>query len=516
MSDITVPQLGESVSEATVGEWQISEGDAVKKDDILVELETDKVSVEVRAEADGTLTSIAAKEGETVEIGAKLGELGSGEAKASQPKGDKGNDKKEASASKASGDEGGASGSGELIDAKVPVMGESVSEGTAGEWAVKVGDTVEKDQTLLEIETDKVAVEVPSPEAGEIEELLVSEGDSVEPGQVIAKIRAGASGGSASKSKSKDEAKSADKEPARAKLKPSGDDAKAMPSAQRVARENDLDLSKVEGSGKDGRVTKGDALKALESGASAPAKSESKPSAPRELGEREERVKMTRLRQTIARRLKEAQNSAAMLTTYNEADMSAIMSLRKQVQDDFTSKHGVKLGFMSFFVKACVTALQDIPAVNAEIDGTDIIYKNHYDVGVAVGTDKGLVVPVVRDCDTKSLAQIEKDIIDLGKRARDGKLSIDDMQGATFTISNGGVYGSLMSSPILNAPQSGILGMHKIQERPMAINGEVKIRPMMYLALSYDHRIVDGKEAVTFLVRVKESLEKPERLILDI
>ena len=505
MSDITVPQLGESVSEATVGEWQVSEGDAVKKDDILVELETDKVSVEVRAEADGTLTSITAKEGETVEIGAKLGELGSGDAKASQPKAGKGGDKKETGGSKASEDKGGASGSGDLVDAKVPVMGESVSEGTAGEWAVKVGDTVEKDQTLLEIETDKVAVEVPSPEAGEIEELLISEGDSVEPGQVIARIRAGASGGSASKSQSKDEGKSADKEPA-----------KAMPSAQRVARENDLDLSRVEGSGKDGRVTKGDALKALESGASAPAKSESKPSAPRELGEREERVKMTRLRQTIARRLKEAQNSAAMLTTYNEADMSAIMSLRKQVQDDFTSKHGVKLGFMSFFAKACVTALQDIPAVNAEIDGTDIIYKNHYDIGVAVGTDKGLVVPVVRDCDTKSLAQIEKDIIDLGKRARDGKLSIDDMQGATFTISNGGVYGSLMSSPILNAPQSGILGMHKIQERPMAINGEVKIRPMMYLALSYDHRIVDGKEAVTFLVRVKESLEKPERLILDI
>jgi 2-oxoglutarate dehydrogenase E2 component (dihydrolipoamide succinyltransferase) len=289
-----------------------------------------------------------------------------------------------------------------------------------------------------------------------------------------------------------------------------------MPAARRVAEENDLDLSKVDGTGKDGRVTKGDALKALEGGSSAPAPKPAAPSAPRETGEREERVKMTRLRQTIARRLKEAQNTAAMLTTYNEADMSAIMALRKEVQDDFVAKHGIKLGFMSFFVKACVTALKELPAVNAEIDGTDIIYKNYYDMGVAVGTDRGLVVPVVRDADSKSLAEIEKSIMDLGKRARDGKLGIEDMQGATFTLSNGGVYGSLLSSPILNAPQSGILGMHKIQERPVAINGEVKIRPMMYLALSYDHRIVDGKEAVTFLVRVKESLENPQRMLLDI
>jgi len=289
-----------------------------------------------------------------------------------------------------------------------------------------------------------------------------------------------------------------------------------MPSAKRVAAENNLDLAKVEGSGKDGRVTKGDALKALESGGRPAAPAPGAPSKSRETGEREERVKMTRLRQTIARRLKEAQSTAAMLTTYNEADMSAIMALRKEIQEDFVAKHGVKLGFMSFFVKACVTALKELPAVNAEIDGTDIIYKNYYDMGVAVGTDRGLVVPVVRDADQMSLAEIEKKIIDLGKRARDGKLGIDEMQGATFTLSNGGVYGSLLSSPILNAPQSGILGMHKIQDRPVALNGEVKIRPMMYLALSYDHRIVDGKEAVTFLVRVKESLENPQRMLLDI
>ena len=514
MTDITVPQLGESVSEATVGEWQVSEGDSVKKDDILVELETDKVSVEVRAEADGTVSKISAGEGETVEIGAKLGELdtnGAGGSK-SKDEGKKKSEDKSKSEAKSKDEEEpeeNGSGEGDLVEAKVPTMGESVSEGTAGEWRVKPGDRVEKDQTLLEIETDKVAVEVPAPEAGTVEELLVEEGDSVSPEQAIAKIRTGGGGGKTAERKEK-------KEDRKAEAKTDEGDKKAMPSAKRIAREEGLDLKEVEGTGKGGRVTKADALKALEKSGETPQKPEAKKEGKRELGEREERVKMTRLRQTIARRLKEAQNTAAILTTYNEADMSAIMSLRKQVQDDFTDRHGVKLGFMSFFVKACVTALQDIPAVNAEIDGDDIIYKNHYDIGVAVGTDKGLVVPVVRDCDTKSLAQIEKDIIDLGKRARDGKLTIEDMQGATFTISNGGVYGSLMSAPILNAPQSGILGMHKIQERPVAINGEVKIRPMMYLALSYDHRIVDGKEAVTFLVRVKESLEKPERLLLDI
>jgi 2-oxoglutarate dehydrogenase E2 component (dihydrolipoamide succinyltransferase) len=518
MSAITVPTLGESVSEATVGSWLVSEGQSVKKDDILVELETDKVSVEVRAEEDGVVTAIRAAEGETVEIGATLAEFEAGasggkpaEPKPSEAKADAKSDtpkKDDKPAAAKSGGKADASAGGSLAEAKVPVMGESVAEGTVGSWLVKVGDTVSVDQPLMEIETDKVAVEVPSPVAGVLEEALVKEGDSVEPGQVVAKIREGASGRSA-KSDSKSDAPKAEST--------SSGDVKAMPSAQRVASENQVDLSKVEGTGKDGRVTKGDALKAIEHGARAPEPAAvSQSPAPRDTGPREERVKMTRLRQTIARRLKEAQNSAAMLTTYNEADMSAIMALRKEIQDDFTAKHGIKLGFMSFFVKACVAALQDLPAVNAEIDGTDIIYKNYYDIGVAVGTDRGLVVPVVRDCDQKSLAGIEKGIMDLGKRARDGQLGLEDMQGATFTISNGGVYGSLMSSPILNAPQSGILGMHKIQDRPVAINGQVVIRPMMYLALSYDHRIVDGKEAVTFLVRVKESLEKPERLLLDI
>jgi len=500
MTDITVPQLGESVTEATVGAWQVSAGDAVKKDDILVELETDKVSVEVRADEDGVVSAISAEEGDTVGIGSKLGELEAGGSAAAKTQA-------EPAAKSAPAKTNGASeGGGDVVEAKVPVMGESVSEGTVGSWLVKPGEAVEQDQALLEIETDKVAVEVPAPVAGVLDEQKVAEGDVVTPDQVVATIRAGA------KAEARSDPDEAEAAPAAA---PQGG-AKAMPSAQRIAEERNLDLSKVEGTGKDGRVTKGDALKALEGGASAPAPQPAQSKAPRDTGPREERVKMTRLRQTIARRLKEAQNTAAILTTYNEADMGAIMALRKEVQDEFVAKHGVKLGFMSFFVKACVAALQELPAVNAEIDGTDVLYKNFYDIGVAVGTDRGLVVPVVRDVDQKSLAQIEKDIIDLGKRARDGQLGLDEMQGATFTISNGGVYGSLMSSPILNAPQSGILGMHKIQERPMAVGGEVKIRPMMYLALSYDHRIVDGKEAVTFLVRVKQSLENPQRLLLDI
>jgi 2-oxoglutarate dehydrogenase E2 component (dihydrolipoamide succinyltransferase) len=397
-----------------------------------------------------------------------------------------------------------------MSDITVPQLGESVTEATVGSWLVKTGDSVSKDDILVELETDKVAVEVPSPVAGVVAELLVGEGDAVAPGTAVARISEGSGG------------KAAEAAPAEAG---SGDASgkKAMPSAARVIEENKLDADAIEGTGKDGRITKGDALKAAEAPKSAPAAASAAPkpapaapSAPRETGPREERVRMTRLRQTIAKRLKDAQNAAAILTTYNEADMSAIMAARKAHQEAFVAKHGVKLGFMSFFIKACVNALKEIPAVNAEIDGTDIIYKNYYDMGVAVGTDRGLVVPVVRDADQMSLAEIEKDIIRLGKKARDGKLSIEDMQGATFTLSNGGVYGSLMSMPILNAPQSGILGMHKIQERPVAENGQVVIRPMMYLALSYDHRIVDGKEAVTFLVRVKENLEDPQRMLFDL
>lgn len=498
MTDITVPTLGESITEATVGQWLKAKGDKVQKDEVLVELETDKVSVEVSATESGVLSEIIAGEGDTVEIGALLGKLaagsGAGSAKpaAAEPKKAESGEKKPATSSK-----------GELTDVQVPAMGESVSEGTISTFLKAPGDAVKKDETIAEIETDKVALEVPASADGILAEFLVAEGDSVTPGTVIARISAG--GAAPAKAAA---------EPAKAAPSTSGDRPVA-PSVRRISAEAGVDAGDIPGTGKDGRATKADALEYVNS-APKPSAAPAQAKPPRDTGPREERVRMTRLRQTIARRLKEAQDSAAMLTTFNDVDMGAIMDLRKKHQDAFVAKHGIKLGFMSFFVKACVNALKDVPAVNAEIDGTDIIYKNYYDIGVAVGTDKGLVVPVVRDSDDLSLAGIEKYIANLGKKARDGDLTIGEMQGGTFTISNGGIYGSLMSTPILNPPQSGVLGMHRIEQRPVAINGEVKIRPMMYLALSYDHRIVDGKEAVTFLVRVKEALEDPERMLLEV
>ncbi|MBA4795309.1 MAG: 2-oxoglutarate dehydrogenase complex dihydrolipoyllysine-residue succinyltransferase [Phenylobacterium sp.] len=405
-----------------------------------------------------------------------------------------------------------------MADIMTPALGESVTEATVARWTKKAGEAVRKDEILVELETDKVSLEVAAPSDGVLSEILAGEGDTVEPGTVLGKLSEGAAAAPA-RSEPKAEAPKAEApkptEAPKPAPAPAAEARPAAPSAQRVAAENNLDLSKVAGSGKDGRVTKGDALAALEARASAPAAAPA-PAAPRELHEREERVRMTRLRQTIARRLKEAQNSAAMLTTFNEVDMSAVMALRSEYKDVFEKRHGVRLGFMSFFVKACIAALKQVPDVNAEIEGQDIIYKNHYDIGVAVGTEKGLVVPVVRDADQLSLAGVEKAIGDLGKKARDGQLALEDLQGGTFTISNGGVYGSLMSTPILNAPQSGILGMHKIQERPMVVKGQVVVRPMMYLALSYDHRVVDGQGAVTFLVKVKEAIEDPQRLLLDL
>jgi len=396
-----------------------------------------------------------------------------------------------------------------MLDIVVPVMGESVAEGSIGSWSKKAGDAVKKDEILVEIETDKVALEVVAPADGVLAEILATDGATVTPGMVIGRVEAGAAASAAAKP-----AVVPMPTPAPVAAPTAAHD--PMPSAARALETAGVAASSVTGSGKDGRITKGDALAAVAALAAAPAPAVAAPSAPRALGAREERVKMTRLRQTIARRLKDAQNTAAMLTTFNEVDMTNVMAVRNKYKDIFEKKHGAKLGFMSFFVKACLVALKDVPAVNAEIDGTDIIYKNFYDIGVAVGTEKGLVVPVLRHAEDLGLAGIEKGIADLGKKARDGALSIDDMQGGTFTISNGGVYGSLMSTPILNAPQSGILGMHKIQDRPMVVGGQIVVRPMMYLALSYDHRIVDGKEAVTFLVRVKECLEDPERMLLDI
>ncbi len=402
-----------------------------------------------------------------------------------------------------------------MADIHTPALGESVSEATVARWSKKVGDAVKKDEVLVELETDKVSLEVASPADGVLEAIAAAEGATVTQGALLGSVAAGKAGAAPAAPAAKAEEPKPAPAPAAPPAPVAAPAAAQAPSVARIAAENNLDVSTVAGTGKDGRVTKGDALAALEARAAAPAPAAA-PSAPRPVHEREERVKMTRLRQTIARRLKEAQNTAAMLTTFNEVDMSAVMALRNQYKDVFEKRHGVKLGFMSFFVKAVIAALKSVPDVNAEIDGDTIVYKNHYDIGVAVGTDKGLVVPVVREADAMNLAEIEKSIGSLGKRAREGQLAIDDMQGGTFTITNGGIYGSLMSTPILNAPQSGILGMHAIKERPVAVNGQVVIRPMMYLALSYDHRVVDGAGAVTFLVKVKEALEDPQRLLLDL
>ncbi|MDR6658132.1 2-oxoglutarate dehydrogenase complex dihydrolipoyllysine-residue succinyltransferase [Tardiphaga sp. 20_F10_N6_6] len=414
-----------------------------------------------------------------------------------------------------------------MTEIRVPTLGESVTEATIGRWFKKAGDAVAVDEPLVELETDKVTIEVPAPSAGVLGEIVAKDGETVAVGALLGQITDGAGGAKPAAAPAKPAAPAPAAAPAAAAPAPAQKsapvDAPLAPSVRKISVESGIDAATVPGSGKDGRVTKGDMLAAIEKAASAPtpinqsaAAVQVRAPSPADDAAREERVKMTRLRQTIARRLKDVQNTAAMLTTFNEVDMTNVMALRSQYKDVFEKKHGTKLGFMGFFTKACVQALKDIPAVNAEIDGSDLIYKNYYHVGVAVGTDKGLVVPVVRDCDTKSISDIEKTIADFGKRARDGQLKIDEMQGGTFTITNGGIYGSLMSTPILNAPQSAILGMHKIQERPVVVGGKIEIRPMMYLAVSYDHRVIDGKEAVTFLVRVKESLEDPARLVLDL
>jgi len=522
MADILTPALGESVTEATIGKWTKKAGDPVKKDEVLVELETDKVSLEVVSPSDGVLAEIKFAEGDTVTPNAVLGVVSEGASApapavaaapaAEAPK----TEAAPAAEAPAAAPAPAPAASGGVVPISTPTMGESVAEGSMGTWLKKSGDTVAKDELLVEIETDKVAVEVSAPAAGVLT-ILADSGATVTPGQQIGSIAA--SGAPAGETPAAAPANTGSAQFASA---PSGDAPHLSPAVQRVVTENNLDPKAIEATGPKGNITKGDALAAIGAAApqaapapSAPAPAAA-PAAPRADQPREERVKMTRLRQTIARRLKESQNTAAQLTTFNEVDMTNIMALRAQYKDVFEKRHGVKLGFMSFFTKAVVAALKEIPSVNAEIDGTDIIYKNHYDIGIAVGTEKGLVVPVLRDADALSLAGIEKGIGDLGKAARDGHLTLDQLQGGTFTITNGGTYGSLMSTPILNAPQSGILGMHNIVQRPMAINGEVKIRPMMYVALSYDHRIVDGKEAVTFLVRVKDLLEDPARALLDL
>ena len=497
--EIRVPTLGESVSEATVATWFKAPGDGVAQDEMLCELETDKVTVEVPSPSAGVLIEIIALEGSTVGLDALLATISEGAGQAALTGvGTTVNTQTEVKNTTAS------------FDVMVPALGESVTEATVSSWFKSIGETVDQDEMICELETDKVSLEVPAPAAGILTNILAPEGTTVETSAKLAVI-----GGTSSQKTAKIDTKA---------FKPKQHSAQAdtkhiedAPSAKKAMAEANLSRDQVAGTGRDGRIMKDDVAKALTNAQShqEPVKLPNSPVSADD-ADREERVKMTRLRQTIARRLKDSQNTAAMLTTYNEVDMSAVMELRAEYKDIFAKKHGVKLGFMSFFTKACCHALNEVPEVNAEIENTDIVYKNFVHMGIATGTPTGLVVPVIRDVHSMSFADIEKAIAEKGARGRDGKLSMAEMQGGTFTISNGGIYGSLMSSPILNPPQSGILGMHKIQDRPVAINGEILIRPMMYLALSYDHRIVDGKGAVTFLVRVKESLEDPRRLLMDL
>ncbi|MCH8502029.1 MAG: 2-oxoglutarate dehydrogenase complex dihydrolipoyllysine-residue succinyltransferase [Aliidiomarina sp.] len=524
--EIKVPELPESVADGTIATWHVKEGDKVSRDQNLVDIETDKVVLEVVAEADGVVGKINAEEGATVKSKEVIGSIEEGGAaksddkeEKSEKKAEKSEDKAEAKADDSSEDTGEDSSdeaSGETIEVKVPELPESVSEATIATWHVKAGDKVSRDQNLVDIETDKVVLEVVAEADGVLAEIIHDEGANVGAKELIGKITKGGSGSAAKASSDSSKDDSSDSE--------SDKDADAVsPSVRRLLAEHDLSASDVKGTGKDGRITKEDVEKHVKSAgdkkeAKSESKSESKSSSqPAVSGDRtQKRVPMTRLRKTIAKRLLEAKNSTAMLTTFNEVNMKPIMDLRKTYQKEFEDRHGIRLGFMSFYVKAVVEALKRFPEVNASIDGDDIVYHNYFDVSIAVSTPRGLVTPVLRDCDKLSLAEIENGIKELAIKGRDGKLTMDEMQGGNFTITNGGVFGSLLSTPILNPPQSAILGMHKIQDRPMAVDGKVEILPMMYLALSYDHRIIDGKESVGFLVTVKNLLEDPQRLLLDI
>jgi 2-oxoglutarate dehydrogenase E2 component (dihydrolipoamide succinyltransferase) len=550
-TDILVPTLGESVSEATVARWLKQVGDPVKADEPLVELETDKVTLEVGAAEAGVVAEVLAGEGENVEVGAVLGRItprdgGRAEAPpAAEPA------PPPAPAPVAQG--------GEPIELVVPTLGESVSEASVGQWLKTLGDLVKADQPLVELETDKVTLEVGAPAAGVLKEIRAAVGDTVEVGAVLGVVLAGAEASAPAPTEAVEAATEVAPKAAPVAAPVAGPaHGELSPAVRKMIAEAGVDPAQIPGTGRDGRITKQDVQAYLAGGTTPavappgaaaldpsraahsgpdgritrqdvlaflgapepgrPAAPSGRVSAPGAGGPRprEERVRMTKLRQTVARRLKQAQNTAAMLTTFNEADMGAVMALRAQHKEAFEKKHGVKLGFMSFFTKAVVAALKELPAVNARIEDDELVYLHEYHVGMAVSTPAGLMVPVVRDCDHKSFAEIERDLAELAGKGRDGKLAMDELTGGTFTITNGGVFGSLMSTPILNMPQSGILGLHKIQERPMAVNGEVQVRPMMYLALSYDHRIIDGREAVTFLVRVKAFIEDPERLLLDI
>ena len=566
--EIKVPALGESVSEATVAQWLKQPGEAVQVDEPVVELETDKVTLEVNATAAGVLSEIVVAEGENVEVGALLGTIGEGNGQAAAP---------QAAAAPAAAPRKAAAEpapppaeaapapapapapSGAAAEIVVPALGESVTEATVAQWLKQPGEAVGADEALVELETDKVTLEVNAPSAGALAEIKAEAGATVEVGALLATFSAGGAAPAPQPSAAPAAAEAPAPAPEATAAAPAGEQLDPAevgrtggkvtvedlnrfiatstppsaltlsPAVAKLVAEHNLDASRIVGSGPHGRITKDDVQAVIAgtaqlrpqpspapSAAAAPTPApEARPAAPVPAGAREERVRMTKLRQTIAKRLKEAQNTAAILTTFNEADMSAVMELRQRFKDGFEKKHGIKLGFSSFFVKACVKALKELPAVNGRIDGDELVYNNYYDIGMAVSTPNGLMVPVIRDCDSKSFAEIEGSLAELAGRGRDGKLSMDEMQGGTFTITNGGVFGSLLSTPILNRPQSAILGLHKISQRAMVVDGKVEARPMMYLALSYDHRIIDGREAVTFLVKVKEAIEDPERLLLD-
>ncbi|HSP31785.1 MAG TPA: 2-oxoglutarate dehydrogenase complex dihydrolipoyllysine-residue succinyltransferase [Halomonas sp.] len=520
-TDIKAPTFPESVAEGTVAAWHKKPGDSVERDELIVEIETDKVVLEVVAPEAGTLTDVMAEEGDTVQSEQVLGKIGEGSASSESGKKEESASEapKEVTESKPSEDKP-ASGGGKQHDVKAPSFPESIQEGTVATWHKKVGEAVKRDDVLADIETDKVVLEVVAPADGALAEIKAEEGSQVESEAVLAIFTEGAGGESSGGNSGGDSAAKADSSDDDGADEKVGDKILA-PSARKMVAEHDLDAAKIEGTGKGGRILKEDVQKAVKDGSAkktaksaAPAKAAAAPVAE---GDRvEKRVPMSRLRQTIAKRLVQAQQTAAMLTTYNEVDMTEIMALRAQYKETFQKAHDIKLGFMGFFVKAASEALKRYPDVNASIDGTDIVYHGYQDIGVAVSTDRGLVVPVLRDTDSMKIADVERTIVDFGKRARDGKLGMDDMIGGTFTITNGGTFGSLMSTPIINPPQTAILGMHKIQDRPMAVNGKVEIRPMMYLALSYDHRMIDGKDAVQFLVTLKELLEDPARLLLDV
>ncbi|WP_133470468.1 2-oxoglutarate dehydrogenase complex dihydrolipoyllysine-residue succinyltransferase [Paraglaciecola marina] len=487
--EIKVPVLPESVADASIATWHVKVGDKVSRDQNLVDIETDKVVLEVVAPADGVISEIFQTEGDTVLGEQTIANFEEGSATAS------------ASAPVASAESSQPSGNkGESVDIKVPVLPESVADATVATWHVQPGEAISRDQNLVDIETDKVVLEVVAPADGSLSEILSPEGETVTGEQVIAKFVAGAAAAPV----------------AEAPEATSEDNDALSPSVRRLLTEKGIDASSIKGTGKGGRITKEDVEKSLQAPAAKPAAPETAAPAVA-LGNRtDKRVPMTRLRKTIATRLLEAKNSTAMLTTFNEVNMKPIMDLRKQYQEQFEKRHGIRLGFMSFYVKAVTEALKRFPEVNASIDGDDICYHNYFDISIAVSTPRGLVTPVLKDTDALGMAGIEGGIRELALKGRDGKLSLADMQGGNFTITNGGVFGSLMSTPILNLPQSAILGMHKIQDRPMAVNGKVEILPMMYLALSYDHRIIDGKESVGFLVTIKEMLEDPTRLLLDV